>query len=58
VRHELRPACAAYWIRLQHRPSYQQAILDHAHTTVVRGTQRIRDATALTPVRRTTLGGA
>jgi glutathione S-transferase len=58
ARDGLRPACATYWLRLQQRPSYQQAILDHAHPTVVRGTQRIRDAKAANAALRTTLEGA
>jgi len=58
LRDDLRPACAAYWRRLQERPSYRQAILDHAHPTVVRGTQRIRDAKAADPALRTALEGA
>ncbi len=39
-----RPACAAWWERVQARPGYRQAITDHAHPTVVRGTRRLREA--------------
>ena len=58
VRDDQRPACAAYWRRLQERPSYRQAILDHAHPTVVRGTQRIRAAKAADDSLRVALEGA
>jgi glutathione S-transferase len=57
VRDGLRPACAAYWRRLKERPSYREAILDHAHPTVVRGTERIRAAKAADPALRTALEG-
>jgi glutathione S-transferase len=54
---EGRPECAAYWGRLKRRPSYRQAILDHAHPTVARGTQRLRAAKAADPALRTALEG-
>ncbi len=57
VRDDLRPACAAYWRRLKERPSYREAILAHAHPTVVRGTQRIRAAKAADPALRAVLEG-
>jgi glutathione S-transferase len=53
----LRPECAAYWERLRARPSYRQAILDHGHPTVVRGTSRLRDAKAADPALRAALEG-
>jgi glutathione S-transferase len=52
-----RPQCDAYWARLRQRPSYRDAILDHAHTTVVRGTKRLRDAKAAHPALRAALEG-
>ncbi len=53
-----RPACAAYWERLRNRPSYHEAILDHAHPTIVRGTKRLRDTKATHPALRLALEGA
>jgi glutathione S-transferase len=53
-----RPECAAYWRRLQSRPSYRQAILDHSHETIVYGTKRLRDAKAKDPALRAALEGA
>jgi glutathione S-transferase len=55
---DLHPECAAYWERLKRRPGYRQAILDHAHPTVARGTLRLRAAKAADPVLRTLLEGA
>jgi glutathione S-transferase len=52
-----RPECAAYWRRLQARPSYREAILDHAHPTVVRGTARLQEAKAARAALRTALEG-
>jgi glutathione S-transferase len=52
-----RPECAAYWDRLKQRPGYQQAILDHTHPTVARGTRRLRAAKAADPALRTLLEG-
>ena len=52
-----RPQCAAYWARLQQRPSYAEAILGHAHPTVVRGTKRLREAKAALPALRAALEG-
>jgi glutathione S-transferase len=53
-----RPACAAYWARLRNRPSYREAILGHAHPTIVRGTQRLHDTKATHPALRMALEGA
>jgi len=53
----VRPACAAYWQRLQQRPSYRRAITDQAHPTVVRGTGRLREAKAALPALRRALEG-
>jgi glutathione S-transferase len=53
-----RPECAAYWDRLKLRPGYRQAIVDHTHPTVTRGTQRLRAAKAADPALRTVLEGA
>lgn len=58
VGEELRPACAAYWERLQQRRSYREAILGHPHPTIVYGTQRIRAAKAASPRLRLALEGA
>lgn len=54
----LRPACTAYWQRLQARPSYREAILEQTHSTIVRGTERLRSAKAANPVLREALEGA
>jgi glutathione S-transferase len=53
----LRPECAAYWQRLRQRPAYREAITDHEHPTVGRGTQRLRDAKAADPALRAVLEG-
>jgi glutathione S-transferase len=53
----LRPNCAAYWERLQKRPSYRRAILEHSHPTIVYGTRRLQDAKAADPALRTALEG-
>jgi len=37
-----RPACAAYWQRLQERPSYREAIVECSHPTIAYGTRRLR----------------
>lgn len=55
---ERRPGCAAYWARLQARPSYREAIRGHGHPTVARGTQRLREAKASDPALRALLEGA
>ena len=52
-----RPACAAYWTRLTARPGYREAILGHAHPTIVRGTQRLRELKAARPALRAALEG-
>ncbi len=54
---ELRPACTAYWQRLQARPSYREAILDQSHPTVRYGTKRLQDAKAADPRLREALEG-
>jgi len=43
---DLHPRCAAYWERLQGRPSYRAAILEHSHPTILYGTDRLRQAKA------------
>ncbi len=53
-----RPECAAYWARLQGRPSYREAILGHAHPTIAYGTRRLREAKAADPALRAALDGA
>ena len=53
-----RPACAAYWERLQARPAYREAITAHAHPTVTHGTERLRAAKAADPALRVLLEGA
>ncbi|MEM7280225.1 MAG: glutathione S-transferase family protein [Pseudomonadota bacterium] len=58
VTSEQLPACADYWDRLKRRPSYKQAILDHAHPIVVYGTNRIRETKAANPAIRELLEGA
>ncbi len=52
-----RPACASYWDHLRSRPSYRQAILDHAHATIDTGTRRLREAKAADPALRAALEG-
>ncbi len=52
-----RPAVTAYWDRLRERPSYRQAITDHTHPTVARGTARLREAKAADPALRAALEG-
>lgn len=39
-----RPQVAAYWARLEARPSYREAILDHAHPLIDYGRARIAEA--------------
>ena len=53
-----RKECESYWERLRGRPSYREAILDHSHPTVVRGTERLREAKATDPALRTALEGS
>ena len=53
-----RPECVAYWARLQSRPSYRQAILDHAHEAIVAGTRRLGEAKAEDPTLRAVLEGS
>jgi len=55
---EKRPRCAAWWQALSARPAYRQAIEDHAHPTVTRGTRRLREAKAADPALRAVLEGA
>lgn len=50
-----RPACAAYWERLRSRPSYREAILDHAHPMIDYGTQRLQAAKSADPALRAVL---
>jgi glutathione S-transferase len=52
-----RPGCASYWARLRERPSYRQAILDHAHATITRGTKRLQEAKKADPALRAGLEG-
>jgi glutathione S-transferase len=52
-----RPECAAYWARLQARPSYRQAVLDCGHETIEYGTRRLREAKAADPALRAALEG-
>lgn len=42
----------AWWDRARARPGYERAIAAHDHPTVVRGTERIRDAKAADPTLR------
>ena len=53
-----RPRCTSYWQRLQARPAYREAITAHAHPTVTRGTERLREAKAADPALRALLEGA
>ncbi len=53
-----RPACAAYWEALKKRPSYQEAIVEHAHPLVAYGTRRIREAKEKNAALRAVLEGA
>jgi len=52
-----RPGCAAYWQRLQARPSYRAAILGHPHPTILYGTDRLKRAKAADPRLRRVLEG-
>lgn len=45
---DLRVACTRYWELLKTRPSYQLAILDQQHPTVVRGASRLKRQKQLT----------
>ncbi len=54
---QTRPECAAYWARLQARPSYRQAILENSHPTIRYGTVRLREAKAADPALRLLLDG-
>jgi glutathione S-transferase len=53
-----RPECASYWARLQGRPSYREAILEHGHATIEYGTQRLREAKAEDATLRAALEGS
>ena len=44
-----RPAIAAYWQRLQERPSYREAILEQRCDIVLAGMQDVRDAKSANP---------
>lgn len=52
-----RPACAAWWARVQGRPAYREALVAHAHPTVARGTARLQAAKAANPALRRLLEG-
>jgi glutathione S-transferase len=52
-----RPACTAYWERLQARPSYAEAILGNSHPLIDYGLERIRQAKERNPELRTLLEG-
>ncbi|MEE2663029.1 MAG: glutathione S-transferase family protein [Myxococcota bacterium] len=39
-----RPGTTAYWERLRQRPSYHEAITQHGHPTIERGTERLKQA--------------
>ncbi len=53
-----RPKCNGYWERLQKRPSYQQAIVEHSHPTIEYGTRRLIEAKAKYPSLRLALDGS
>jgi glutathione S-transferase len=53
-----RPACAAYWERLQKRPSYQSAILESGHPTIDYGMERLAAAKRANPALRELLDGS
>lgn len=57
VNDDTRPACAAYWRRLQERPAYRTAILDHAHPIITYGTNRLYATKAADPALRELLEG-
>ena len=57
VGEDLRPACVAYWERLQARPGYRQAIREHSHPTIAHGTRRIQATKAADPALRAALEG-
>ncbi|MCZ6463140.1 MAG: glutathione S-transferase family protein [Proteobacteria bacterium] len=50
-----RPGVTAYWERLQARPSYRAAIVDHGHPTIERGIRRLRAAKDADPALRAAL---
>ncbi len=52
-----RPACTVYWHRLQARPSFREAILEHSHPTIAYGTERLQKAKAANPALRAALEG-
>jgi len=52
------PHLAAYWARLQDRPSYAEAILGHTHPLIEYGRKRIIDAKSSNPKVRACLEGA
>ena len=53
-----RPECAGYWARLQSRPGYREAILDHSHPTIDHGTRRLQEVKSADPALRAVLEGA
>ena len=53
----LRPRTTAYRDRLFARSSYAKGIWNHEHPTVVRGTQRLREAKQANPKLRAVLAG-
>jgi glutathione S-transferase len=52
-----RPRVAAYWRRLQERPSYRAAIGAHGHATIEYGTRRLREAKRIDSQLRALLEG-
>jgi len=54
----LRPATAAYWMRLQARPAYREAILDQSHPLIEYGRKRIVEAKAASEDVRLCLEGS
>ncbi len=53
-----RPQVAAYWARIQARPAYRAAILDHRHPLIDYGRERIVEAKAADVPLRVLLEGA
>jgi tetrachloro-p-hydroquinone reductive dehalogenase len=53
----LRPACTAYWERLEQRPSYAEAILGYPHPLIDHGIRRLKEAKAADPALRDALEG-
>jgi len=52
-----RPQCASYWIHLQGRRGYREAIVDHRHPITIHGTRRLQEIKRDNPAIRLCLEG-